>query len=43
MFRPYDHPQGSILRSLQKLQFETLGHLLRYVELVLWQHDVCCV
>ena len=34
---------GSILCSLLKLQFKTLGDLLRYINLVLWQHVVCCV
>jgi len=28
---------------LLKLQFKTLGDLLRYINLVLWQHVVCCV
>ena len=33
----------SIHCSLLKLQFKTLSDLLRYVNLVLWQHVVCCV
>jgi hypothetical protein len=34
---------GSILCSLLKLQFKTLSGLLRYINLVLWQHVVCRV
>ena len=34
---------GSILCSLLKLQFKTLIDLLRYINLVLWQHVVCYV
>jgi len=34
---------GSILCSLLKLHFKTLSDLLRYVNVVLWQHVVCCV
>jgi len=31
---------GSIYCSLQKLQFKTFSELLRYVNLILWQHVV---
>jgi len=34
---------GSILCSLLKLQFKTLSDLLRYINLVLWQHVLCYV
>ena len=34
---------GRILCSLLKLQFKTLSDLLRYINLVLWQHVVCYV
>ena len=40
MFRSYDHPQGAYFCSLLELQFKTLSDLLRYINLVLWQH-VC--
>ena len=43
MFRSHDHPQGAYFVPLLKLQFKTLSDLLRYVNLVLWQHVVCCV
>jgi len=36
-------PSGSIFCSLLKLQFKTLSDLLCYINLVLWQHVMCCV
>ena len=34
---------GCLRFSLLKLQFKTLSDLFRYINLVLWQHVVCCV
>ena len=34
---------GSVLHSSLKLQFKTLSDLLRFINLMLWQHVVCYV